>query len=137
MALADLAVLTLTTKATLESNGSHAFSLWVVSAILLSPIVWIHYFVLLLIPFTQILFGFRQGQFRKQAGWAALASYLGIMIIMATTIGAPTLDPPGLLAGHILLDGSFLVLVLGYLSAYWLTRTTTYEPTGAAARDSG
>src|SRR5712692_8219293 len=57
VALAELGLLTLTVRATLrlEPGGdtdSRAFSLWVMTSVLLSPTAWVHYLVMALIPFA-------------------------------------------------------------------------------------
>jgi len=59
--LSELALLALTLRATLRSpklsdNGDETvIALWIVTALLLSPTVWMHYLVLLLIPFAVLV----------------------------------------------------------------------------------
>src|SRR6266849_5266571 len=67
VALAELGLLTLTVRATLRvepdgDTGSRAFSLWVITSVLLSPTAWVHYLVMALIPFALLADAVNRGR---------------------------------------------------------------------------
>ncbi len=51
------------------------FSLWIVSSVILSPVAWHHYLVLLIFPSRTNCSGGRTGQRQRRAIWIAAASY--------------------------------------------------------------
>ncbi len=58
-----------------EDRDWRAFSLWIVTAIIVAPISWPHYEVLLLIPFVQIAAAANLGRARGSTVWIALSAY--------------------------------------------------------------
>ena len=52
--LVELGLLAMSLRAVRSAERERGFGLWVVTAVLLSPVAWIHYMVLLLVPFSQI-----------------------------------------------------------------------------------
>ena len=116
---ADLAVLAMTVHATLKSSDrSRTFSLWVITSILLSPIAWVHYMVLLFILFTQLAIAANQGRCSARALWATLVSYIVLKIPDDLLEIARRHHSPVFFFG--IGELYFLTLVLAYLSAYWL-----------------
>ncbi len=114
-------ILGFTIRATLATRRKdrdwRAFSLWVISCILLSPIAWFHYFVLLIIPYFQLAIAGLGGRASKRALWMAVGSYL--LLGVSRTVGSttrslypfiPTLDECG-----------FIALMMIYIAAYWCT----------------
>jgi hypothetical protein len=121
--LAQLSVLAMTVRATLaESRGSadrhqRAFGLWVVTTVLLSPTAWVHYMVLLLIPFAQLI-----GAYAKTSSRAlrlGLGSYLLAEFVMIMLLVTSTFMP--VWARCALINGWAVSLMLAYGSAYYLT----------------
>lgn len=94
------------------------YGLWVVAAILLSPLSWIHYMVLLLIPFVEIANSARNQECSRRALWAAVASYLvvGIAHSLRENLISPVWWARGI---KYLAEGSSVALLLGFLAAYW------------------
>jgi Glycosyltransferase family 87 len=116
---ADLAVLVLTIRVTLASSDkSRAFSLWIVTSILLSPIAWVHYMVLVFILFAQLALAASQGRCSDRAIWAMLASYVLLKIPNDLLEMARHRHSPVFFFG--IGELYFFTLVLAYLSAYWL-----------------
>jgi alpha-1,2-mannosyltransferase len=119
---AQLGVLALTVKATIKSRDSadldwRAFSLWVVTAVLLAPTAWVHYLVLMLIPFAFMAIAAGHGRANHRAIWMAVASFL----LIALSTGGRTAfgpHPKGALAVTIA-ECSFVSLAMVYISAYW------------------
>jgi hypothetical protein len=64
-------------------DASRSFALWVVAAIMLSPTAWIHYLVLLILPFMLIAAAGWNGSASARALWAVAASYAVIALSMA------------------------------------------------------
>lgn len=114
---ADLAILALTVRATLASSGTRAFSLWIATAIMLSPLAWLHYLVLMFILFAQLAIGANRNECSTRAGWAIVASYLSIGALNKLMDLTPSNEMLFLWIG----ECYFLPLMLAYLSAYWLT----------------
>jgi len=76
----DLAIISLTIYATVISvasghEDSRAFSLWIVTMILLSPTAWPEYMILFVLPFAVILQAASQGEAPARALWAMVLSY--------------------------------------------------------------
>lgn len=84
VAFAELDVLALACLVTLrsapkEDSDSRIFCLWVVSAIMLSPTAWIHYMVLLFIPFARICSAASRGRGNGAAIALTIISYALLM----------------------------------------------------------
>ena len=118
-AAADLGILCLAIWPTFRSDRSRSFILWIVTAVALSPIVWIHYFVLLLIPFSEILFGV-WGADSRAGAIAAAANYLAIMLVVANEAHAAGMSSRSTIDLHVIRDGLFAALVLGYVATWQL-----------------
>ena len=67
-----------------EAGG---FALWVTAAIMLSPTAWIHYLVLLILPFMLIAAAGWHGSASPRALWLMAASYATISLSMALAGG--------------------------------------------------
>ena len=86
IAAAWLGMIGLTCLATLrnapaEDRDSRLFALWVATAIALSPTAWIHYMVLLFIPFARIFSSASRGRRNRGAITLAAASYTLLMVV--------------------------------------------------------
>jgi hypothetical protein len=113
--LADLAVLYMAIRATKANEGDHdwsAFSLWVVAAVVLSPIAWFHDMVLLLLPFAQIASGAWRGTASARVIGLAIVSYFLAEIASATLNG-----PPG--SAPVISQLQFASLMLLFAAVYW------------------
>jgi hypothetical protein len=119
--LIGLAVVSLSIRATLRTadgrdSSLRAFGLWIVVSIMLSPIAWIHYLVLFLIPFVQIAISANRGSCRSSAMWLVLASYF----LIALSIGLR--EPARQLGGNalflIVAECAFFSVLLAYFAAY-------------------
>ncbi len=87
IAVADLAVLGLTVHATLAEPNLRTrdpdwriYSLWIATAIMLTPVGWHHYLVLLTIPFVQIVASAADGRSNSRAVWMAALCYMLIAV---------------------------------------------------------
>jgi Glycosyltransferase family 87 len=122
VAAAEIGVLAMTVKATVKSRDAvdidwRAFSLWVVTAVFLSPTAWVHYLVLMLIPFILMVIAANRGRANSRAIWMAVASFL---LIALSTSGRTAFGPhPHGVFPIIIAECSFLSLVMVYVSAYW------------------
>ena len=75
LGMLGLACLATLRSAAAEDRDSRVFGLWVATGIALSPTAWIHYMVLLFIPFARISSAAGRGDAdRRTIGWA-IASY--------------------------------------------------------------
>jgi len=129
IAIADLVVLGVTIRATLASvdRGDadwRIYSLWIATAIVLTPVGWHHYLVLLTIPFVQLVASAAQGRSSSRAIWMAALSWflsaVSLRVFNRFLIPPPTafqLNFPWL-AGT-LEETSFGALMTGFLAAYW------------------
>ncbi len=129
IAVADLIVLGLTIRTTLadENRGDpdwRIYSLWIATAIMLSPVGWHHYLVLLTIPFVQLVTSAAQGRSGARAIWMAALAYLlsaaSLTVFNRLLVPPPTafqLNFPWL--AHTLEEASFAALLTGYIAAYW------------------
>ncbi|HYB92489.1 MAG TPA: glycosyltransferase family 87 protein [Candidatus Binataceae bacterium] len=88
IAMADVAIVACAFRATRagDDDDGRAFSLWVVTMLILSPIVWAHYLAVLLLPFAQIALAALNG--RVTAGTWSWAMTSWCAIVLATPIMA-------------------------------------------------
>ena len=122
----SLAVVALSAFATWRARTrrevSAGFALWVVTAVLISPTAWLHYEVLLLIPFALAVGDWlHAGNNARAAAALALASYV---LTQATWFWSAfaSANAGGWLA-PVLNEGFFLSLLLGYAAAFLLVRS--------------
>ena len=117
---AQLLLLGLTARATWIAKAARdadwrAFSLWVVATILLAPTAWIHYAVLLLIPFGVVAAAGWANHARARAVWLMLASYALLALAMGIE---PRLEKDAPLAAIFVDECAFISVLLAYCSAY-------------------
>lgn len=116
VASVELAIVCFSVRATLRSSGSHAFSLWIATAIMLSPIAWLHYLVLMFILFVEVAAAANQGQCSRRTAWTAIAGFISIGLVNAVLHLTSNFSPAFFWLGQLY----FVPLLLLYLSAYWL-----------------
>lgn len=106
------------------------YALWVAASIILSPLSWIHYLVLLLIPFAEIAASGQRHECSSRAAWAALASYLIVSLsrLLRKPVVGAVLWNQGV---KFLAEGSILALMLGFFAVLWLAT----DAIGSAASD--
>jgi hypothetical protein len=63
-----------------EDPDWRAFSLWIIVSVLISPVAWLHYMVLFLIPLVQLTSAAGVGRASRRAEWWGIASYLIIIL---------------------------------------------------------
>src|SRR5216683_1864398 len=122
-----LIVLGITALATLSSgmglgtdHSRRAFSLWIVASIMLSPIPFPFYLVLLYIPFSQLAYAAARGTASRRSIYMGIASYLltrnpSLLGQAFVLLGAPAL------AASTTLTAAFVPLLAVYMSTFWLT----------------
>jgi Glycosyltransferase family 87 len=126
---ADVAVLGVTIRATLadENRGDpdwRIYSLWIATALMLTPVGWHHYLVLLAIPFVQMVASASQGQSSARAIWMAafcwLLSAVSLRVFNRFLVPPPTAFQLALpMLARALEETSFIALLTGYIAAYW------------------
>jgi hypothetical protein len=140
--IGELAVMALTVRTTLRSSRSAnsdepVIALWIVTAILLSPTAWIHYLVLLLMPFAVLLRQRLCGGASLRSARLGLASYqiaeVLIVVLIAGNLAFEKL-PNSVRFGEMV--GWSLSLLLAYGAAYLLAADTMPPPAAATARAS-
>jgi hypothetical protein len=119
----SLGVLILTISATFKYHGTvdendPAFALWVVLMVLLTPTAWIHYMVLLLLPFGLLAGAANRGLASWRAIWFGVASYAVAETLRVDNVLGLWRKPESLAACLSAL-ASFS-LILAYLSSYFL-----------------
>jgi Glycosyltransferase family 87 len=129
IAVADLVVLGLTIRATLADTNRddpdwRIYSLWIATSLMLTPVGWHHYLVLLAIPFVQMVASAADGRSSSRAIWMAVMSYIlsavSLRVFNRFLIPPPTafqLTFPWL--ARALEETSFIALLTGYIAAYW------------------
>ena len=128
---AQLGFLTLTVVASMRPGidrrrDAVVFALWTATAIVISPIAWPHYMVLLLIPFVTLATELRATPGASRAAWMAIANFVLIGIWLQVWAG-PVMsatkhhDVP-ILALMVLGELGFVAALFGYVSAYWFAK---------------
>jgi Glycosyltransferase family 87 len=137
MAAADVVVLGLTIRATLSDASRRdpdwrIYSLWIATAIMLTPVGWHHYLVLLAIPFVQMVASAAQDRSRSRAIWMAASAYL-LSAISLRAFSRFMVPPPTTFQltfpwlAHALEETSFIALLTGYIAAYWFATDRTFR----------
>lgn len=101
-----------------------AYCLWVAAAVVLSPLSWTHYMILLLIPLIAIAVTAGRHQCSRRAFYAAATSYLLIAVAMnlrKSVVGADWWA----YGVRYTAEASSVALLIGFLAAYWFAADTT------------
>jgi hypothetical protein len=125
---AQLTILALTVRPALRTPrqpvfDQRAYSLWVAATVVLSPLSWIHYMVLLLIPLIAIAGAAARKECSRRAFYVAVASYLLIAVtvhLRENYVGAERWAR----GVRYLAEGSSVALLLGFLASYWFASDT-------------
>ncbi len=104
-----------------------SFGLWVAVAVVLSPLSWIHYMILLLIPFAEIVSAAASQQCSRRALRAAIVSFalIGITFRLRLDLIGPIWWARGV---RYLAEGSSIALLIGFMAAYWLASDDPSAP---------
>src|SRR5215469_786468 len=147
--IADVTVLGIAIRATLtdavrDDPDWRIYSFWIATAIMLSPVGWHHYLVLLTIPFVQMVAAAGIGRSSSRAVWMAALCY--VLSAVSLRVANRFLVPPPTAfqlalpwLAHALEEMSFIALFAGYIAAYWFATdrtgaaTATQDAIGAAA----
>ncbi len=126
---ADVVVLGVTIRATLadENRGDpdwRVYSLWIATALMLTPVGWHHYLVLLAIPFVQMVASASEGRSSSRAIWMAALAYLlstiSLRVFNRLLVPPPTAFQLALpMLARAIEETSFIALLMGYIAAYW------------------
>ena len=98
-------------------SDSRVFSLWIVTTILLAPTAWLHYLVLLFIPYAQIISATASGRASSRSLRTAVASYFvltGLFFILDAMHG----ELPHTVVA-LLREAPFAALALAYVATIW------------------
>lgn len=128
VACAEAAVLILALRATARARSDQdcdgrAYMIWVVTAVMLSPVAWIHYMVLLVLPFIKIASVANQGRCSSRAVWVMVTSYF--MIALSIEGRAPAEAIGGFPLLVIVSEGASVSLLLAFIAAYWFASDET------------
>ena len=132
IAIADVAVLGLTIRATLAEPNLRTrdpdwriYSLWIATAIMLTPVGWHHYLVLLTIPFVQMVASAADGQVelaRRLDGGVVLSCSVAVSNRVFNRLLMPPPTEFQLLfpwMARALEETSFIALLTGFIATYW------------------
>lgn len=123
--LAAVALVGMTVHATLarpagRNRSRRCFALWIVMAALLSPTAWLHYMVLLLVPYAELAVAVNRGEASWRAIWTGAASYALTQFSPEAFAGLQAILPWSVVLP--LAKGWYpCATLLAYGSAYWLT----------------
>jgi hypothetical protein len=120
IAIAYVSVFTVTLRATLahpltNDPDNRIFSLWVVTALLLSPTAWSHYLVILLLPFAQVAGVASSGRGSRRVIWGSITSIALITISLGSSLSS---DVDLWIRGAVKECGVGSLLA-AYVSVYW------------------
>jgi Glycosyltransferase family 87 len=129
---AALAILLFSVRASLRrgpgaDHDGRLFALWAVTSILILPVSWLNYMVLLFVSFAATAWAAVRNRASVRAQWAAIASYF----LSQFAFGGLMFVGPGFLPGLILVgESKTLAAIVGYASAYWLVVDEDGSSTG-------
>ncbi len=129
----QLAILVITFRTTIHKRddaGARSFSLWVATMLILTPVVWLHYMVLLLIPLGMIAVAAARGEVGAQVWRFAMASYC--LIVLATPLMSTLTFRKDIFDWRVsaVAELGFVTLFSAWIAA-WRFAT---EPSGAGSR---
>jgi hypothetical protein len=148
---ADLLVVAITLQATFAMSGRRdrdwrLFSLWIAAAILLSPTAWLHYMVLLFVPFASLAAAASRAALSPRAVMTTVASYVLSLLSCVgmsclAVLGSPAMQSLGRGPAWRVLDFhgwlilakeecSSVALLLAYMAIYWLVVDSRNESDG-------
>jgi hypothetical protein len=117
--LAEAIILAMTVRATgrieRRDRDWRAFSLWLITSIILSPIAWPHYLALLIIPYVQLAIAGRAGRIKGRLLLMALGSY---MVVQFSRRSGGVADLPVMLKA-LLEEFSSVSLLMAFIATYW------------------
>jgi len=125
-------ILLLTISATLNRPSDKdvdwsVFTLWTITALILSPVVWFHYEVLLLLLFAQIASAASQ---RRTTLRVVVMSVISPILTLVWVVVGDRYGGHALRSWqHLLSEFGFLSMLAAYVSAYWFV---TDEPDAAS-----
>ncbi len=134
-------VIRATPPASIRDVDLRAFGLWVAAAILLSPIAWPHYMVLLIIPFIMLAGSAVAGRASRRAVLAAATTF----VASAIWLGLWAKLEPHVIAGSsspesipivLFAEMGFPIMMLGFVAAYWFAIDIAREDREPLGRDS-
>ena len=121
-ALMSAAVVLITVKATLRHRSESAFDqrgfcLWIATAVMLSPLSWIHYMILLLIPFIAIVSAAERDKCSTRTIAALVVAYLitSVDVVLRDKVAAGWQGLSFIFVGEF----AFACLLVGFLATYW------------------
>ena len=117
VALGWLTVRTTLSLTAAQDRDWRLFSLWVVTSILMSPILWLHDGVVFLILFAQLAVAASNGRASRRAITMALANWL--FALTFTLWGAQYSIHARMWWQHIVAEFGSLSMLAAYVSAYW------------------
>jgi hypothetical protein len=122
--IAALALLFVTARATRAKSADRnrdrsCFALWIVTTILLSPTAWIHYMVLLLVPYAELAAAANRREASRRALWMGGASYVLTQLSPGVLTALSIL--PAAVGGPLAWSWFPCLTLLAYGSAYCLT----------------
>jgi hypothetical protein len=119
---AELSILAFSLFVTAAADSSEErelnwFPLWVAAAIILSPTAWLHYLVMMYLPFAVFSAAASAGRISARTAWMALACFLVPLVEVITAAMLTSSTSPLV----ILLVRETLILapLSGYLAGYW------------------
>ena len=112
-----------------EDHELRTFPVWIVAMVLLSPVAWIHYMVLLYVPLVMIAVSAMRRETSSVA--AAAAGFCYTLPLLRSAVLHVLTARPGLLVGdlhleQIVLEMLFPSVVFGFIAAY--SHATYHEP---------
>ncbi len=127
---AQLGFLALTVVASMRAGLDRrregaVYALWTATAVVISPIAWPHYMVLLLIPFVTLATELRVTPGASRAAWMAAANFvlIGLWLdLWGNPVIFKTKHHVPILALMVLGEFGFVAALFGYLSAYWFAK---------------
>lgn len=141
VALAQLAVLGIAIRATLaerDDSDWRIYSLWIATAIMLSPVGWHHYLLLFVIPFVQMVAAAAAGRANSRAIWMAALCY--VLSAVSLRVANRFLVPPPTSfqialpwLARALQEMSFMALLTGYIATYWFATDHSHRTLDASA----
>jgi len=117
LALLGLTLLLSMSPADSPDSDSRVFSLWIVTTILLAPTAWLHYLVLLSIPYAQIISATASGGASSRSLRTAVASYFVLTGLFFILDAIRDELPHTLIA--LLREAPFAALALAYVATIW------------------
>lgn len=130
----QLVILAITFRAATNVSAERSFSLWIATMLILTPVVWLHYMVLLLIPFGMIAVAAVRRETSERVWRSAILSYC--LVVLVTPLMSTLTFRQDIMEWRVsaVAEVGFAALLSAWVAAYRFAAEPSSESSGTEDR---